>query len=53
LDKAVPAEHGELLGLRIPGAELFLANDADHQAVHFRYLDEDFAWLAAHASATA
>lgn len=52
-DKAVPVEHGELLGSRIPGAELLVADEDGHQATHFRYLDEDFAWLAAQASATA
>jgi pimeloyl-ACP methyl ester carboxylesterase len=52
-DKAVPVEHGELLGSRIPGSELLVDDEDGHQAVHFRYLDEDFAWLAAQASATA
>lgn len=52
-DRAVPVEHGELLGARIPGSELIVADEDGHQATHFRYLDEDFAWLAAQASATA
>jgi pimeloyl-ACP methyl ester carboxylesterase len=52
-DTAVPVERGELLASRVPRAELLVADEDGHQDVHFRYMDEDFAWLAAHASATA
>lgn len=52
-DKSVAVEHGERLGSRIPGAEVLIADDDNHQATHFRHLDDDFAWLAAQTSATA
>ena len=45
-DKAVPVEHGEWLAAHVPGVDAHFGGDDDHQAVHFRYLDDDFGWLA-------
>jgi pimeloyl-ACP methyl ester carboxylesterase len=51
-DKAVPVANGEWLAARIPHAEALFSED-DHQGVFFHYAEDDFAWLAAQASATA
>ena len=45
-DRAVPVEHGEWLAAHLPNVDARITDDETHQAVHFRHLDEDFAWLA-------